>query len=250
MTDEEIIADYDVRSPASRTLLTVIGTMVALGVLIGLVLGVSILMRDTEVTTSTVDVDGSAPIKIDAGMADVKIVRGKPGEIRITARVTSGIRTTDFELGRRGDRIKVVASCQSWLSPGCGVSTTFEVPEGIPVIVRTTSGDVKADDLTDGVLTVLSGSGDITGTRLAVDELLATTTSGDIRAEFAVQPFGVKAITGSGDISAVLPAGGRKYAVTATSKSGDVSSSLRNSKGGSGIVRATTDSGDVRLDER
>ena len=247
LTDEEVVADYDVRSPASRTFITVIGTIAAVAVIGGLVLGASVLMRDTTVSTSEIAAGDAAQIKIDAGASDVRIVQGDSDVIRVTARITSGLRKTDFQIGRRADEIKIVADCQSWLNPGCGVETTLEIPQGFPVEISTSSGDVVASKVVEGVLTIISASGDIDGTGLQVDELDATTRSGNISASFATQPFAVKAATTSGDIAADLPKGKRSYAVLTTSKSGEVSSGIESDPAGRGFVRATSRSGDISL---
>jgi hypothetical protein len=244
---EETVADYDVRSPASRTLLTVIGTILTVLLLGGLVLGASIIKRDTRVSTSMVELGESAQLVIDAGSADVRLVEGDDDIVKIRARITSGLRKTDYQLGRRGDEIKILSGCQTWLSPGCGVSATLEVPKGFPIVVRTTSGDVRADSLAEGVLTVTSASGDVSVADLKVDEFSADTGSGDIKATFATQPFGLKATTNSGDIRAMVPAGKRRYAVLASSRSGDVSNSLESDEAGEGFIRATTTSGDISL---
>lgn len=244
---DETVADYDVRSPASRTFLTVLGTILAIVLIGGMVLGASILKRDTRISTSDVELDDSALLVIDAGDADVRLVEGEEGIVRIRARITSGLRKTDYQLGRRGDEIKIISACQTWLSPGCGVSATVEVPKGLPIVVKTDSGDVAADAITEGVLKVVSGSGDISVSDLSVDELDVDTRSGTITASFATQPFGFKAITESGDIRATLPTGKRTYVVDATSKSGKVNSSFPSDDEGEGFVRVTSGSGNVDL---
>lgn len=247
---EETVAEYDIRSPASRTFLTVIGTILVVVLIGGLVLGASILKRDTRVSTSDVELGDSAQLVIDAGDADVRLVEGEEGLVKISARITSGLRKTDYQLGRRGDEIKIVSDCQTWLSPGCGVSATLEVPKGLPIVVKTDSGDVAADAITEGVLKVVSGSGDITVSDLRVDELDADTGSGDITASFATQPYGFKATTSSGDIRATVPTGKRTYSVDATSKSGKVNNSFPSDDKGDGFIRATSDSGDINLSSR
>lgn len=247
MSTEEFVADYDVRSPASRTLLTVVGTILAVAVIVGVVLGASILKRNTTLTTSDIELVGKSQIVVDAGEANLRIVQGDPDIVRVKARVTSGLRKTDFQLGRRGNEIKIVSGCQTWLSPGCGVEATIELPEGFPVVIRTTSGDVDVREVVEGVLTIVSGTGDIKGSGLQLDELSARTGAGDISADFATQPFGFKAITTSGDISATMPEGKKTYLVTTTSKSGDVSSEIKSTKKADGFVRAQTSSGDITL---
>lgn len=245
--DEEFIADYDVRSPASRTFLTVIGTILAVALVVGLVLGASLLKRGTSVSTSDVDLGDSEQIVIDAGSSDLKIVQGAPGSVRITARVTSGLRKTAFDIGRRGDEIKILGSCQTWLNPGCGVQATIAVPEGFPVYVRTTSGDVVVQDVTEGVLNIATGGGSISGSGLALDEFEGRTVAGDVSVSFAKQPFGVKATSRGGDISVRLAGGKRTYAVSAVSTSGDVSSDVESVDGGEGFVRVRSGTGDVSI---
>ena len=252
---DETVADYDVRSPASRTLLTVISTIVTVLLLGGFVVGASVVTRDTRVATADVELGELSQLVINAGSANVRLVEGEEGMVRIRSRITSGLQKTDYQLGRRGNEIKIVSSCKTWLSPGCGVSTTLEVPKGMPIVVKSTTGDVKADSLSEGSLTVRSGSGDISVADLKVDELDAKTGSGDIKATFATQPFGLKVITTSGDIRALMPTGKRKYAVVVSSKSGDISNSLDGDVKSSlsvadaqkGFVRAITTSGDIHL---
>lgn len=247
MSTDEYLADYDVRSPAARTLMTVLGTILAVGILMGLVLGASILKRNTTVTTSDIELVDASPIVIDAGATNLRIVQGDPDIVRVKGRVTSGLRKTDFQVGRRGNQIKIVSGCQTWLSPGCGVETTLELPEGFPVEIRTTSGDVEVREVVEGVLTIKSGTGNINGSGLELDELFAQTTSGEISADFATQPFAFKATTTSGDISADMPDGKKTYVVTATSKSGNVSSEMKSEKNAEGFVRAVTNSGNISL---
>lgn len=248
--DEEVVADYDVRSPASRTLLTVVGTILVVAIVVGVVLGISILKRSTTVTSSDIDPGTSAQIVVDAGESDLRIVQGDADVVRVKARITSGLRRTDFQIGRRGDEIKIVAGCQTWLNPGCGVDTTIEVPRGFPVEVRTTSGDIAVRDVTEGVLTVESRSGDVSASGLKLDEFSVRTGTGDVSASFASQPFAFKASSRSGDIAATLAGGRRTYAVTATSDSGDVSSAIDSDPDGAGFVRVTSDSGDIALKRR
>ena len=244
---EEIVSDYDVRSPASRTLITVIGTLLAVGVILGLLLGASILMKKTTSTTSVVKLDNVAQIVVRGTSADIRIVPGADADaITVHAKVTSGLKKTDYQLGRKGDELKVVSDCLSWLSPGCGVSLTIEVPKDFPILVETTSGDVSASE-PGGNLTVSTASGDISATKLAIDELSAESRSGDISAQFVDQPFAFKATTSSGDISATIPSGKRTYTVTAESNSGDVTSGITSDDKGEGFIRATSKSGDIRL---
>ncbi len=244
---KEMVADYDTRSPATRTLLTVIGTIVAVAMFAGAVVGVSILVRDTKVSTRIIELGDSVQIVVNATTADIHIVEGAADVVKVTSRVTSGLRKTDFLIGRKGDEIKVISGCTAWLSPGCGVSMTIAVPKSIPIVINTTSGDVTADELVQGVLTVATTSGDINVGGLTVDEFSAESTSGNVDAAFAKQPFAFKALTTSGDIAASIPAGTRTYAVTVESESGGVASTIQPDANGEGFIRATSRSGDITL---
>jgi len=243
----ETVADYDVRSPAIRTLLTVLGTLVAVALLAILVLALSIIRRDARIATSQVDVGTNANLIINATSADIEVVEGEPDLLTVTSTVTSGLRETDYQLGRKGDEIKIVSNCQKWLNPGCGVKARLEVPPGLPLRIRTTSGDIRVRGISEGVLTVRSTTGQITASGLEVDEFQATTTDGDIAATFAAQPFAVKATTTSGDVRATLAKGDRTYGITTETKSGNVSSQLDSDDDGEGFIRIETTSGDIRL---
>jgi hypothetical protein len=244
---KELVADYDTRSPASRTLMTVLGTVLVIALLGGAVLGVSVLMKDTTAVTSEIEIDGAAQLAVVATTADITVVEGDADVITARARVTSGIRETRYELGRRGDELKIVSDCLGWLSPGCGVALTLEVPKGFPVLVTTTTGDVTADDVEQGVLTVATTSGDVRAHGITVDEFSVETGSGDVSAVFAAQPFAFKASTDDGDVAATVPSGDRTYVVTTASASGDVSSDLESDEDGEGFVRVSSTSGDIAV---
>lgn len=243
----ETIADYDVRSPAVRTIITVASTLVAVSALAALVLGASILTRDTRVATSQVDLGEVATLTITATDANVRIVEGDPDLLTITSSITSGLRKTDYQVGRRGDEIKIVSECQAWLNPGCGVDVTLQVPPGLPLTVNTTAGDISASSISDGVLVVSTTTGNVSATGLGVDEFSARTAGGAIGADFASQPFGFKASTSSGNVRALIPSGDRSYAVVTKTGSGKVTSDLTSDADGDGIVRVTTDSGNIAL---
>ena len=74
----ETVADYDVRSPAVRTIITVASTLVAVTVLGALVLGASILTRDTRVATSQVDMGGATQLVVTTTNANIRIGVGEP----------------------------------------------------------------------------------------------------------------------------------------------------------------------------
>lgn len=245
--DQLALEELDGPSPMARTLRTVLVTVVVAGVVVGALAVASTVARKTTTETSRVPVSGASQVAVQAGGADVRFVEGTGDDLVVTARITSGLRTTAYSLKRRGDEILVTSSCQSWLSPGCGVEVTFQVPARLPLVVATGSGDVDLSGLKDRVVTIGTGSGDVEAEGLAVTELSVKTDSGDVDADFARQPFALKITTDSGDVDAEIPPGDVGYAVSVTSKSGDVENSLADDPQGRGLVRVTTDSGDVEI---
>ena len=94
-------------------------------------------------------------------------------------------------------------------------------------------------------MTIATGSGDIRGSGLRVQEFSARADAGDIDATFAEQPFAFKARTKSGDIVARIPIGEIEYAVKVDSRTGDVRSGFESVPKGKGIVQVVSDSGDI-----
>jgi Tfp pilus assembly protein PilX len=235
------------RPPSVRTLITVLVTIVIVGVVLGVVAVASLASESTRTAANRIDVGDDPQLAIRSTDADVRLVEGDSSDVVIRAKVTSGILDTSYELRRRGPEIEIVGSCANWLSPGCGVVVTVAVPAKLPVLVATDSADVTVDGLRDRVVTIATGSGDIRGGALQVQEFSATTDAGDVVTTFDGQPFALKARTKSGDISARIPTGDIDYAVTVRSKTGDVQSELESEPDAKGIVRVVSDSGDIQL---
>jgi hypothetical protein len=260
----EQVGDYDVASPESRTLVTVLATVLGALVLIGAFLLLSLALRDTRVETQDIDLAGSSQVVLQATNADVRLVPGDGEGLRVRAEVEESLLSTDFEVRRRGDAVALAADCITWLSPGCGASVTVEVPRGLPVELTTTSGRAEVRDLNADVLVrtgsgdavlsgrlataeVTTGSGSVTARGLEAVELKVRTGSGDVEAALVEQPYALAVRTGSGDVDAALPDGRRTYQVRAESDDGDVDVDLEDDPRGEGLVSLRTGSGDVRL---
>lgn len=263
----EQVGDYDVASPESRTLVTVVGTILGALVVVGLFLLLALAMRDTRVESQVVELDGSAQVVLQATNADVRLVPGDGDDLRVRAEVDESLLSTDFELRRSGDAIAIAADCITWLSPGCGADVTVEVPDGVPVELTTTSGKAEVRDLDTDVLVrtgdgdvvvggklatvaVTTGSGSVSSRDLDAVELKVTTDSGDVEVVMVEQPYALAVTTDSGDVEATLPDGDRTYQVETRSDDGDVTADLEDDPEGEGLVSLRTDSGDVRLTVR
>ncbi|MEG9226621.1 DUF4097 family beta strand repeat-containing protein [Aeromicrobium sp. Sec7.5] len=240
----------DPRSPLSRTLITVAATAVVVLLVVGLVLGVGRLTRTTETTAETFTADPTQPLRFVVENLDVRVVPASADDITVDAEVVGGWLGTDYETEQTGGDILLTASCQPLLIPGCGGSVTIGVPAGAQFELQASGQDVDLAGI-DGVATIRTGSGDVTGSDLVMVDLGVTTSSGDVDLAFAQQPLGLKTTTDSGDVDVVVPAGDVTYDVVTVADSGDVESDLEPGGDGSeGFIAIETDSGDVTLEER
>ncbi|MFI5427740.1 hypothetical protein ACHMWU_14305 [Aeromicrobium sp. UC242_57] len=78
------------------------------------------------------EIGDSAQIVVDAGASDLRLVQGDPDVIKITSRITSGLRATDFELGQRGEEIKIVRGVPDLAQSGVRRRDDLGDPSGIP----------------------------------------------------------------------------------------------------------------------
>ena len=240
----------DPRSPLSRTLITVAATAVVVLLVVGLVLGVGRLTRSTSTTSETFATDPAQPLRFVVENLDVRVVPAAADVITVDVELVGGWLGTDFESEQDGGDILLSASCQELLIPGCGGSITLGVPAGTQFELQASGQDVDLAGI-DGVATVRTGSGDVSGDDLALVDLSVTTSSGDVDLGFGQQPISVKATTDSGDVDVEVPSGDVAYDIVTTTDSGDVESDLE--PGGDeaeGFIAIETASGDVNLEER
>ncbi len=241
------LLDEEGRSPLVRVLTTVVATVVLAALVVAALMGVSALMRETRTVETTLDLSGAPQLALRAPQADVTLVATDGDQVQVSAQVRRGLLDTDFAIERTGDVFEVDASCQAWLTPGCGAEVTIEVPRGLPVVLDGGEGAVRADGM-QGVLTIATTTGSVDVRDAAVDELAVETTSGAVRAGFTEEPYAVKAATRDGDVRLELPQGDRVYTVDAQSRTGAVDNALggEGTAGGTGgFLRVRSDGGDV-----
>lgn len=237
-------------APLVRTLRTVVGTVLLVGLVVGGFALVSRLAQDVRTESGRLDLGDAPQLILQVPSADVRIVAGDVPTPTYEARVTDGLLETDFALGRRGSAVQVVADCRTWLAPGCGVDLVITVPEGLQVEVVAGTGDVELAGLA-GVVIVRSDEGDVDVEAATVRDLTITTGSGDVQAGFREQPFAVKVTTGSGDVELDLPRGDRGYEVEAASSDGDVQDLAAGDgtvEEGARLVLVRSGSGDIDVD--
>jgi len=230
-----------------RSVLRIVASAAAAFAVVGLLSLASLLIRSERPAVNELDVSDSSQIAIRSTNSDLKIVEGKTDRLVIRAKVTDGLTATDYELHRVDNEVEIVGRCLHWLSPGCGVKVTVAVPKDYPLLIATGSADVRAEGLTDRVVTIGTGSGDVDGVKLRVQEFSVDSDRGDVSATFAKAPYALKVTTKDGDITAKIPRGKIRYLVNVSSETGTVDSNLVDRQNGRGIIRLLTDSGDISI---
>ena len=248
-----------------------------------------------EQSQKIVEVRGFSSLEVENSRGRVDLLPSRDGRLHITAlkivRVGSRDRAEDVargivvEAGPRGDRYVISVRYQQRRNIRIGLSDLFkfdsrmfphyevriaaEIPPGLAVVVRETSGDIRSEGIA-GPQVLRSTSGDIE-VRSAGERVEASSTSGDVRAEgvrrarmnsvsgdLVIQQVAgpLVASTSSGDLRVT----GAEDSLVLSTVSGDIhtdsaprgfrgesSSGEVVARGVSGTVRVGTASGDVTL---
>ena len=230
-----------------RGSLRILGSAAAAFAVAGLFSLASLLIRSERIAVNELDVSDTSQVAIRSTNSDLKIIEGSSERLVIRAKVTDGLGSTDYELHRVDNQVEIVGRCMRWLSPGCGVKVTIAVPKDYPLLIATGSADVRAEGLADRVVTIGTGSGDVEGVKLRVQEFSVDSDRGNVSATFAKAPYALKVTTKDGDITAKIPNGKIRYLVNVASTTGKVESNLVDQKNGRGIIRLLSDSGDISV---
>ncbi len=230
-----------------RGSLRILASAAAAFALVGLLSLASLLIRSERVAVNELDMSDSSQVAIRSTNSDIKVIEGDSDRLVIRAKVTDGLDSTDYELHRVDNQVEIVGRCLRWLSPGCGVKVTVAVPKDYPLLIATGSADVRAEGLADRVVTIGTGSGDIVGMKLRVQEFSVDSDRGDVSATFAKAPYALKVTTKDGNITARIPKGKIRYLVNVASETGQVDSNLVDQRSGRGIIRLLSGSGDISV---
>lgn len=160
-------------------------------------------------------------VRVDAGDADVTVVRG--GD-----RIGVGVQRTDrFAFGHdaRVSRsvadgvLKIRSRCPATVLDTCSARFRLVVPDNVPVTVATGGGSVSFDRFR-GSARVTTGSGDIRIGSFCGFSLLARAGAGDIDADTSCAPQQMTLRSRTGSVHARVPRG--RYRVEADSDDGHV----------------------------
>jgi hypothetical protein len=263
----------------------VTGAVLGVG-LIGLgTLSVMAQFATREATQTFTVTDAVDTLKVDVGAGDVTVHHAAFGTpLRVEATTRSAIRKASWSKSVDAGTLTLTGACSGgWPIDNCSVSYDISLPADIGVDLHTGSGDQSVTGLNAAIklrarsgdirmafllgdVDARTGSGDITGASLGIENyrlrtgsgdikavfsdeigtLTAQTGSGDIRVGFLAPPTTVTAKTGSGDVRVSVPHDGTRYDVTGTTGSGDRHIEVPTSSGGNRIA-ADTGSGDVTI---
>jgi DUF4097 and DUF4098 domain-containing protein YvlB len=221
-------------------------------------------------------------VRIDGSAGDVTLVPSSGHDVVVDSRAHGTLWLPKLETRIDGDHVTVRGDCHFVVFGSCGASFVVHVPQGIPVRVKTSSGDVRASGLSGPVnlqvssgdvdVTALSGgttahvssgdisatglsgrvvlessSGDVTSSALTAGFVEAHASSGDVDVDLASVPKGVDASSSSGDVMISLPHGSEAYDAQVDTSSGDHVVGVRTDPEAGRRLRAVTSSGDVTI---
>ena len=145
----------------------------------------------------------------------------------------------------RGGILRITSGCPHMVVGSCSASYRIDVPNDVPISIRTEHGDIRLDGY--------SGSADIATDTGAINVegycgfvLGAASASGDVTVSTACSPERLTLRSDSGDVSATVPPG--NYGIHAASDAGSTSvRGLIDDGGAPWAIQALSNTGNVRL---
>jgi DUF4097 and DUF4098 domain-containing protein YvlB len=221
-------------------------------------------------------------VQVFGASGDVTLVPTSGRRVVVDGHAKATLWLPDMETRIDGGRVTVRGTCHVVVFGSCSASFVIGVPDGTPVTVRTSSGDVRASGLTgpvnlkvssgDVTLDELSGgttvrvssgdiaarrlgdrveletsSGDVTAAELTAPVVSARATSGDVLLDLATAPRRVNAAASSGDVTIAVPRGSETYDAEASASSGDHNVYVNDSSQSTRSLSAITSSGDATI---
>lgn len=222
-------------------------------------------------------------VRIDGSAGDVTLLPSSGREVVVDAHAKGTLWMPKLDTAIDGGHVTVRGGCGVVVFGSCSVSFVVHVPEGTPVSIRTTSGDVTASGLsgpvdleassgdvelesltggTDarvssgdidahrlgGRVALESTSGDVSGTDLTASVVSARASSGDVDIDVASPPRRVSASASSGDVTISVPRGnGERYDARVDTSSGDPALGIPDDPLAGRSLSAVTSSGDAAI---
>jgi hypothetical protein len=161
--------------------------------------GPLVVPRASQDVTQTIEVGQSATVTVDIDVGSVTIERGRDGRLDVAATKSAAgqaaLNSLYLEIGRDGDRVRVVFHKGADTGANQTVALRIAVPSATTVTVSTGAGAVTVAGTAGGV-TVKSGLGPVS-CRDVTGALDLAATSGDIEVWGADGPVRASAVAGA-----------------------------------------------------
>ena len=234
----------------------------------GASLAVTQLAHEERTTTSEFDAAGLRTLDVHVDEGSLTVVGTDDDVVRVTSRISDGLRSTSASQTVDGDTLELRGSCPVFLSNFCSVDYTVEMPSRLAVRARlenngirltgvegdvdlgTDNGSIRLQGSGRGTVVLSSDNGSVTGTDLRASDVTARTGNGDIALSFERSPFLVEARSDNGGVDVEVPDDGTSYAVTTRSSDGSTAAPIRTDPDSARRITATSSNGDVQVTYR
>jgi hypothetical protein len=194
---------------------------------------VDVMARQTVQEKHTYAFTGSS-VAIDATIGDVRIVPGDAGQITVSRRLTYGLRRPFVQERIEGDTFHVAdRACAAEAAFQCKVVWLLQVPRDVDVDVSALRGAVTVSNMngklrlvsetgpvralapTGRLVSLRSKTGNVTAQNVSGEQVVATTTTGQVSLTFRAPPSLVVARSETGPVGVLLPDAAESYRVKA-----------------------------------
>lgn len=254
------------RRPARRSRLwLIVGSVILVPVMVwGILSLVLLLAHETETVTEVVAARDIALVEVRNPTGRVEVVGADVDEVTIRAEVSHGLRRTGYGHRVEGERLEIWGTCPVIGSSWCEVKYLIEVPRDVTVevrsadraVLRSLRGTVEARISNGSVAAVgLSGPTKLRSTNGSVrvedhrgDELVATSSNGEVSVAVDTPPTQLEARSTNGDVLVELPADETiRYRVTLETTNGDRTNEVVTDPNSDREVMVDSTNGDVTV---
>lgn len=188
-------------------------------VLVAAVLTVWQIRSHERVTTPYRILGDVAGLRLDVGAADVEIDGGASAiEVRKFDEFSFG-RPSVEERSVERRTVSVISRCPEQVLGSCHVRYRLAIPDNVPLVIETTSGNVDLAGVR-ATVSITTESGSIKATGFCGFSLSAVSNTGDISTASECSADRLELRSHTGDVRAVVPAA--RYTVDAQSDTGEV----------------------------
>lgn len=223
------------------------------------------LARDQDTITTSFDGARVRVVDIELTNGSVTLVQSSGGAVTVIARRTQGLHRSEGQVDVVGERLVIRQSCEAPPVPlFCRTDYTVEVPAHVSADLRSRNGSILVSGI-DGAVEATSFNGDVavnqssgqlrlrsSNGRVGVaaassDVVEASSRNGEVRLVFADEPREVHAESGNGAVDVVLPHSQAAYRVDASSRHGEVDTTVRTDPDSTRSVVARSRNGSVTV---